>query len=155
MDTASLPSSTRPLELADLNRPAGVSASNAVRSAPASRKSPAGSRLVLPMRGQNGNSLRARRYRQIATAIAGDCGGPDALSEATRILIRQAASLTLEVEGLQSQIVAGEAVDLEQLTRLSNSVSCILHRLGLKKAGKSKLTIQEYLAARDATKAAE
>jgi hypothetical protein len=71
----------------------------------------------------NGNSLRARRYRDVAVALAADLGGQDNLSEPSRILVRQVAALT----------VAGEDIDLEQLTRLSNVLGRTLHRLGLKK----------------------
>jgi hypothetical protein len=86
----------------------------------------------------NGNSLKARRFREIAVAIADDLGGPDGLSEPTKIQVRQAAGLTLEVEALQSRIVGGDDVDHEQLTRLSNSLSRMLHRLGLKKASSNR-----------------
>jgi hypothetical protein len=76
----------------------------------------------------------ARRYRDVAIALADDLGGQDKLSEQSKILVRQSAALTVQVEGLQSKIVAGEDVDVEQLTRLSNALSRMLHRLGLKRA---------------------
>jgi hypothetical protein len=88
----------------------------------------------LLLRGVDGRSMVARRYRDVAIALADDLGGQDKLSEPSKILVRQAAALTVQVEGLQSKIVAGEDVDLEQLTRLSNALSRMLHRLGLKKA---------------------
>ena len=69
----------------------------------------------------------------MAIALAGDLGGQNKLSEPSKILVRQAAALTVQVENLQSKIVAGEDVDLEQLTRLSNALSRMLHRLGLRK----------------------
>ena len=75
----------------------------------------------------------ARRYRDVAIALADDLGGQNKLSEPSKILVRQAAALTVQVENLQSKIVAGEDVDLEQLTRLSNALSRMLHRLGLRK----------------------
>jgi hypothetical protein len=111
-----------------------VTASTAARSGRVGGQSDAGSPLVPPFRGLNGNSRPARRYREIATAIADDCGGPDKLSEPTKILVRQAASLTLQIEGLQTKLVAGEDVDSEQLVRLSNVLGRTLHRLGLRKA---------------------
>ena len=75
----------------------------------------------------------ARRYRDVAIALADDLGGQDKLSEPSKILVRQAAALTVQVEGLQSKIVAGDEVDLEQLTRLSNVLGRTLQRLGLKR----------------------
>jgi hypothetical protein len=123
-----------------------VAVSTAVRSSGVSRQSAAGSPLVLPFRGLNGNSIKARRFREVAVALADDLGGPDGLSEPTKILVRQAAGLTLEVEALQSRIVGGGAIDHEQLTRLSNSLSRMLHRLGLRKAAQSKLSLLAQMA---------
>jgi hypothetical protein len=82
----------------------------------------------------------ARRYRDVAIALADDLGGQDKLSEQSKILVRQSAALTVQVEGLQSKIVSGEDVDVEQLTRLSNALSRMLHRLGLKKQASPKQT---------------
>src|SRR5580693_5835733 len=109
----------------------------------------------LLLRGVDGRSMIARRYRDVAIALADDLGGQDKLSEPSKILVRQAAALTVQVEGLQSKIVAGADVDIEQLTRLSNSLSRMLHRLGLKKRAVRKLTVSEYLEARDARMASE
>jgi hypothetical protein len=102
------------------------------------------------LRGVDGRSKVARRYRDLAIALADDLGGQGKLSEPSKILVRQAAALTVKVEGLQSQIVAGEDVDIEQLTRLSNALSRMLHRLGLKKASRPRMSVQQYLEERDA-----
>jgi len=85
------------------------------------------------LRGVDGRSMVARRYRDVAIALADDLGGQDKLSESSKILVRQAAALTVQVEGLQSKIVAGEDVNHEQLVRLSNVLGRILHRLGMKR----------------------
>ena len=87
----------------------------------------------LALRGVDGRSMAARRYRDVAIALADELGGQDKLSEPAKILVRQAAALTVQVEGLQSKIVAGEEVDTEQLVRLSNVLGRTLQRLGLKK----------------------
>jgi hypothetical protein len=87
----------------------------------------------LMLRGVDGRSVIARRYRDLAIALADDLGGQDKLSEPSKILVRQAAALTVQVESLQSKIVAGEEVSLEQLTRLSNVLGRTLQRLGLRK----------------------
>ena len=85
------------------------------------------------LRGVDGRSFAARRYRDVAIALADDLGGQDTLSEPSKILVRQAAALTVQTETLQAKIVAGENVDLEQLTRLSNVLGRTLQRLGLKR----------------------
>ena len=83
--------------------------------------------------GVDGRIAAARRYRDVAMALADDLGGQDKLSEPAKILVRQAAALTVQVEGLQSKIVAGDDVNLEQLTRLSNVLGRTIQRIGLKK----------------------
>jgi hypothetical protein len=92
--------------------------------------------LVGKLRGINGNSVLARRFREIATMIADDLGGPDELSEPTKILVRQAATLTLRIEAQQSRVVGGEDVGDEELVRLSNVLGRTLQRLGLKRASR-------------------
>jgi hypothetical protein len=87
----------------------------------------------LYLRGVDGRSMVARRYRDVAIALADDLGGQERLSELSKILVRQAAALTVQVESLQSKIVGGEDVNLEQLTRLSNVLGRTLQRLGLRK----------------------
>jgi hypothetical protein len=87
----------------------------------------------LALRGIDGRSTIARRYRDVAIALADDLGGQDKLSEPTKVLIRAAAALTIQVESLNAKIVAGEDVDLEQLTRLTNVLGRTLHRLVIRK----------------------
>jgi hypothetical protein len=106
----------------------------------------------LKLRGIDGRSVDARRYRDVAIALADDLGGQDKLNESSKILVRQAAALTVQVEGLQSKIVAGGAIDMEQLTRLSNVLGRTLSRLGRKRP-QTKLSVLEYLAQRDARRA--
>jgi hypothetical protein len=80
--------------------------------------------------------MSSRRYRDISLALADDLGGADKLSESTRILIRQAAALSVAVENLQAKIISGAEADVnntEQLVRLSNVQARALQRLGLKK----------------------
>ena len=109
----------------------------------------------LLLRGVDGRSMIARRYRDVAIALADDLGGQDRLSEPSKILVRQAAAMTVQVESLQSKIVSGDDVDIEQLTRLSNVLGRTLQRLGIRKRDVRKLTVSEYLERRDARMAAE
>ena len=94
----------------------------------------------LMLRGVDGRSMVARRYRDVAIALADDLGGQDKLSEPTKILVRQVAALTVQVESLQSKIVSGDDVDLEQLTRLSNVLGRTLQRLGIRKRADRKFS---------------
>jgi hypothetical protein len=145
MDNASLLTTYRPAESSSAESPEIAARPLTVRSALTNDP--------LKLRGIDGRSVDARRYRDVAIALADDLGGQDKLSESSKILVRQAAALTVQVEGLQSKIVAGADVDIEQLTRLSNSLSRMLHRLGLRKRVSPKLSVPEYLAQRDARRA--
>ncbi len=89
-----------------------------------------GSRLLA---GIDGRSADARRYRDVAFALADNLGGDDKLSEAERALIRQAAANIVASERLQGAMIRGEPVDLEQATRLANVTSRLLSRLGIKR----------------------
>src|ERR1700721_2351979 len=110
----------------------GSEGSSAIASRPLTVRS-ALTNDPLALRGVDGRSMVARRYRDVAIALADDLGGQDRLSEPSKILVRQAAAMTVQVESLQSKIVAGEGVNLEQLTRLSNVLGRTLQRLGLKR----------------------
>jgi hypothetical protein len=90
-----------------------------------------GSKLVAAV---DGRSAEARRYKDVAFSLADDLGGATGLTEAQRALVRQIAAMTVQSEKLQGAVLRGEDVDVEQLTRLSNALSRMLHRLGLKKA---------------------
>jgi hypothetical protein len=125
MDIATSLSFPRPAE--------SVAAPSAGRVASVRNSSAGIAPLVGKLRGINGNSVLARRFREIATMIADDLGGPDKLSEPTKILVRQAATLTLRIEAQQSRVVGGEDVDDEELVRLSNVLGRTLQRLGLKR----------------------
>lgn len=110
-----------------------------------------GTRLL---EGIDGRSAEARRYRDLCQSFADDCGGAAALTEAQRTLVRQAAMLAVQSEKFQAAMIRGEMVSDEQMTRVANSLSRTLHRLGIRKRVGRKLSVPEYLAARDARRAA-
>jgi translation initiation factor 1 (eIF-1/SUI1) len=103
--------------------------------------------------GVDGRSAKARRYRDLCQSFADDCGGAASLNEAQRALVRQAATLTIQGELLQGAMIRGEPVDVEQQTRVANSLSRSLSRLGIRKRADRKLSVPEYLAQRDARRA--
>jgi hypothetical protein len=100
----------------------------------------------LMLRGVDGRGATARRYRDVAIALADDLGGQDKLSNSAKILVRHTAALTVKVEALQGKIVAGEDIDTEQLVRLTNTLARTLHRLGLKKTATKAKSILVTLA---------
>lgn len=97
--------------------------------------------------GIDGRSTRARRFRDLMSSFAAGLGGIDALSESELALVRQAASVTMRAEELQSAIARGEAVDPDELIRLSNTSRRLLSGLKRREAPKTK-TLSEHLAAK-------
>lgn len=104
-----------------------------------------GSRLLA---GIDGRSATARRYRDLVRDYATELGGDDLLTEPMRAMVRQAAAVTVEAEKMQSAIVRGEAVDTEQMVRVTNTLARLMNVLKAKakatKAGR-RTDLSEYL----------
>jgi hypothetical protein len=73
-------------------------------------------------------STWARRHRELAAAFAADLGS--GLSAADRALTDHAATVALECEALKIRQLNGEPVDLDDLVRLTNSLTRIRIELG-------------------------
>jgi hypothetical protein len=78
----------------------------------------------------------ARGHRELADAFAADLG-PD-LTASDRSVVAHAATIALECERMQASQLADEAIDLEQLVRLTNALGRIRRELGAKAAAKPK-----------------
>jgi hypothetical protein len=145
MDSISTPSSSEVVTAPLVGRSVADAKPRRVR-----RPTPA----LLAVRGVNGQSIPARRFREIAISLADDCGGVDKLSAPTRAMIRQAGSLMVKLEDMSTKAVAGEEIDDEQLVRLTNVLNRMLHRLGLKKTAppKGPTPLAKFLAEKVAAK---
>jgi len=77
----------------------------------------------------DGRTAEARRYRDLVISFADDLGGVDKLTEADKALCRQAAASVVAGERMQTEIVSGRDVDLEQLSRMMNITTRLLGRL--------------------------
>lgn len=103
--------------------------------------------------GVSGNSAEGRYYRDLCLEYASEIGDPATLSEADATLVRAAAGLAVEAARLQARIVRGEAVDHEQLVRVSNSLTRALAAIR-RKAKPAKLltsSVDDYLRQRQAS----
>jgi hypothetical protein len=86
--------------------------------------------------GVDGRSLWARRCRDLIENHIHDRGGPEALSEAERSIIRRASVLTVELEMLEQKFATcGEATpaELDLYSRLSNTMRRLLESVGLQR----------------------
>jgi hypothetical protein len=106
--------------------------------------------------GVDGRSPAARRYRDLVADFTRDLGGA-ALSAAEVALIRQAAALMVRAEALQAAIIRGETVDDETAVRLTNAATRVLTAISGRKRKRepASQTLDEYVAARKAARAAE
>jgi len=98
-------------------------------------------------RGVDGRSAESRRFRDLTEGFAADFGSTPP-GEREMALIRQAAAVTVQAEAMQAAILRGEAVDPDQLVRLTNIQTRTLKELaaGKRRAQKSAPTLREYLA---------
>lgn len=118
---------------------------SAIASRPPTSRSKITNRSDL-LRGIDGRSAEARRYRDLIEGFAADFGATPP-GEREMALIRQAAAMSVQAEALQAKIVRGENVDLEQLTRLSNVQTRALKALGLHKRRAHKPpSLADYLS---------
>ncbi len=79
-----------------------------------------------------------RRFNDLVVDFARELGGVDQLSTAERELLRHAATLTLRAEQLAAAVVRCEAVDGDELIRLSGEARRILTGLRKRTAGTRK-----------------
>jgi hypothetical protein len=87
---------------------------------------------VLP--GVDGGSTWVRRLRDVAAAHMADLGGEDNVSEAERSIVRRIATLTVELERLESVFaVAGEAKpdQLDLYQRTAGNLRRLLESIGI------------------------
>ena len=80
--------------------------------------------------GVDSRSAAARRFRDICAVYETEAGGN--VTEVERDLIRQAAGLTLCAEQLQGAIVRGEAVNNDELVRISSTAKRLLEAIRAK-----------------------
>jgi hypothetical protein len=93
-----------------------------------------GSRLLHDV---DGRSAWMRRYRDLIADHVNDLGGPSAISEAEKVLVRRAAMLTLQTELMETRWAQnnGEASprQIETYQRCTNTLRRTLESLGLQR----------------------
>jgi hypothetical protein len=102
-----------------------------------------GSRVL---NGVDGRSAMARRFRDLIANFSRDLGGLEHLTEAEHALVRQAASLVVQAERLQADVVNGKPVDPDELIRLTSESRHAL--ASIRKREKPKPQLSDYLTTR-------
>lgn len=94
----------------------------------------------------DGRTTRARRFKAVVAGLKADLGTH---GERELALVHQAAAIVVQCEAEQARVLRGEAVDLEQLTRLTNVLARSLAALGVKQGKTAKrVSVDDYLASR-------
>jgi hypothetical protein len=89
-------------------------------------------------------SAWARRHRQLAAGFAADLGfEPSAIDCA---LLDHAATVALEAEQMKAAQLNDEEIDIEQLVRLTNSLTRLRIELGKRAVAKPEQTQDELIA---------
>ena len=105
----------------------------------------------------DGRSREGKFLRKCEAELVAQVGGQPSFAQ--RLLIRRIARAMLKLEMFDAKMVGGSWTDHDARTfgGISNSLRLMLRELGLKPdaGGRRKLTVSEYLAARDAREAAE
>lgn len=114
------------------------------RAKPTARSRITNGGAILP--GIDGRSALARRFRDIASAVAIDLGGADRLSEVKRQLIRRFAGAAALAEQLEAKLANGQSVDVSEHAALTSSLVRISSRIGLTRAMKKVPDLHDYLA---------
>lgn len=111
---------------------------------------------ILP--GVDGRSTWVRRLRDLQALHIADLGGETNVSEAERSIVRRAATLTVELERMESVFaVAGEAKasDLDLYQRTAGNLRRLLESVGLERRQRNVTpTIAQYAASRAAAREA-
>jgi hypothetical protein len=102
--------------------------------------------------GVDGRSMWARRLRDLIELHIDDLGGIDAVSAAERSIVRRAATLTVELERLETTFaLAGAALpqELDLYQRTAGNLRRLLEGLGLKRRAKDVTPdLRDYVATR-------
>ena len=101
----------------------------------------------LAIDGTDGRSSRNRRFRDIALGLADGVGGWDGMSEPSRVLVRQSATLAIQIADLQAKMIATEPTvgQGEVLSRLVNLQRRTMTELRAVAPVKKQTTIHDYI----------
>src|SRR5262249_81067 len=99
----------------------------------------------------DGRTTVARRYRDIATAIATDQGGADRLSETRLQLIRRFSAAACLAEQLESRLARGEEIGIQENSLLGSTMGRVAQGIGIDRRARNIMrSLSEYLTPQEA-----
>lgn len=96
----------------------------------------------------DGRTREARLYGGTVSDISADLGGADELTRAELELVRRAAGLSVLAAMAESNMLAGEDIDIATLVSVGNAQRRVLSTLGLERRQRAVPSLQDYLAAK-------
>lgn len=105
--------------------------------------------LVLDGRRVDARTAPAKRFRALCQSLISDLGGQP--TTAQTILVRSAATLSVQCEIIEHGLLTGESVDVDKLTKLVNTLGRVLGQLGLQRQARD---VTAHTASMDAHTAA-
>jgi hypothetical protein len=88
----------------------------------------------------------ARRFRDLVGEITNDLGGPSAITENQRQIIKRIASLSVWCESQEAHTADGEEVNIDQFQRAANSMRRLCESIGLERKSRPVKTAYEIIA---------
>jgi hypothetical protein len=105
-----------------------------------------GSKLLV---GIDGRSPTARRFRDLVQAYKAEIGGGD-LSQTEMAMVKTAASLGIQAEQMQADIVNGKMVDSGDMVRLCSEARRLLDAIRTSKRKPAGPTLSQLMAEHEA-----
>ena len=105
-----------------------------------------------------GDTVWARRFKDVFAQILNDMGGNDLLSEGQRQLARRCATIAIACERMEGEAAAGNDIDLDIYGALTDRLGRAFNRLGLKRQPRDVTPVPSlttYLQRRQISGAAE
>src|SRR6478672_447573 len=128
-----------------------VPAASPAGSKPNAPRSRATSRKALSIAGGDLRKAWARRFNDVLDGHIADLGGEANVSQAELSIARRAATITVELERLESKFASGEASDrdLDLYQRASGNLRRLLESVGMQRRQRDVTpTLDQYIAAR-------
>jgi hypothetical protein len=91
----------------------------------------------------DGRSMVARRYRDIASQILADQGGPSECGEARQQLVRRFAAACVLAEMREAQLANGAEISITEHALLCSTLTRLASRIGIDRIPKSINHIEE------------
>ena len=96
----------------------------------------------------DGNTVWARRYRDLVVDQISDLGGEELITAAQASLIRRAATMGVVLEGWEGQLSKGETVDLDLYGRIAGHLRRYHETLGIERVARNVTpSLREYMEA--------